>query len=139
MAHNLKMANAAVNGEADALARALDNGYLRIYDATGTGQPATGDTAVTTQVLLAELRFNATSAPAAAAGVLTFNALTPDTSANNTGVATWFRALKADGVTPVMDGNVGLVGSTSDLELDAVAISANADVVVDSWTHTVPK
>lgn len=136
MAHNLKLTNLMANAEADAFARLLDNGYARIYDGT---QPATADTAVSTQNILAELRFANPSAPAASAGVITFSALSPDTSANNTGTATWFRCFKADGTTAVMDGNVGLVGSTSDLELDAVAISANADVLIDSWTHTVPK
>lgn len=90
MALNLKLANAAVNAEADALSDQLDNGYLRIYDGT---HPATADTAITTQTLLAELRFNATAAPAASAGVLTFNAFTSDPSANASGTATWFRAL----------------------------------------------
>lgn len=136
MAHNLKLSNNCANGEADALARKLDNGYLRIYDGA---QAANADTAVGAQVLLAELRFANPSAPGAAAGVLTFSALTPDASANNAGTATWFRALQSDGSTVVMDGSVGLVASTSDLELDAVAIAQNADVVVDSWSHTVPK
>lgn len=136
MAKNLKLSNEAVNAEADAFARLLDNGYLRIYDGA---QPANANTAVGAQVLLAELRFANPSAPAAVAGVLTFSPLTPDTAANAAGNATWYRRLKSDGVTPVDDGSVGLVGSTSDLELDAVAISQNADVVVDSWSHTVPK
>ena len=52
MALNLKMANAAVNAEADALSDQLDNGFLRIYDGS---QPATADTAIGAQVLLAEL------------------------------------------------------------------------------------
>ena len=47
----------------------LDNGYLRIYDGT---QPATANTAIGSQVLLAELRFNADAAPVAVNGVLTF-------------------------------------------------------------------
>ena len=82
MANNLKLSNTAVNAEADALSVLLDNGYLRIYDGT---QAATADTAVGAQVLLAELRFNADAAAAATAGVLTFNAITQDSSANNTG------------------------------------------------------
>src|SRR6185369_1740104 len=108
-----------------------------IYDSTGAGQPATADTAVTTQVLLAELRFNATSAPGAIAGVLTFNAFTPDSSANATGTATWFRALESDGTTPVMDGSVGT--GTNDLVINSAAISAGAAVSVTSHSHTVPK
>lgn len=134
MALNLKMANAGVNAEADALSDQLDNGFLRIYDGS---QPATADTAVGAQVLLAELRFNATASGAAVAGVLTFSAFTADASANASGTAAWFRALKSDGTTSVMDGSVGT--ATSDLILNSVAISSGAEVSVTSWTHTVPK
>lgn len=136
MANNLKKSNLAVNTEADALSEELDNGYLRLYDGT---QAANADTAVGAQVLLAELRFNATASGAGVAGVITFNAFTADASANATGTATWFRALKADGTSTIMDGSVGLVGSTSDLELNAVAIVAGAEVSITSWTHTIPK
>lgn len=131
---NLKLSNAAVNAEADAFSDQLDNGYLRIYDGA---QPTNADTAVGAQVLLAELRFNATASPAAVAGVITFSAFTSDASANNTGTAAWYRALKADGTTAVMDGSVGT--ATSDLILNSVAISSGAEVSITAWTHTLPK
>jgi hypothetical protein len=99
MATNI--ANAAANAEADALARQLDTGYLRIYSGV---QPATADTALSGNTLLAELRYSATSAPAASAGVLTFNAITGDSSADATGTATFFRALQSNGTSVVMDG-----------------------------------
>ena len=84
MALNTQISDATVNAQADALATLLNNGYLRIYDST---QPTNADTALGAQVLLAELRFSATAAPAAVSGLLTFNALTPDSSANATGTA----------------------------------------------------
>jgi hypothetical protein len=52
MAHNLKLSNAAVNAKADALAALANNGYLRIYSGS---QPADADSAITSQVLLAEV------------------------------------------------------------------------------------
>lgn len=134
MANALRLTNAAVNAEADAFARLLDNGYLRIYSGT---QPATGDTALSGNTQLAELRFSATSAPAASAGVLTFNAIATDTSADATGTASFFRTFKSDGTTAVYDGSVGT--SAADLILDSVAIQVNADVAVTSLNHTVPK
>jgi hypothetical protein len=137
MATNLKMADAGVNAEGDALATALNNGYIRIYDSTGTGQPATADTAVSTQILLAELRFGATAFGSSAAGVITANSITPDSDANNTGTATWFRCLKSDGTTPVMDGNVGT--SASNLVIASTSIVQHATVTVDSFVHTVTK
>lgn len=134
MPNNLKLSNNVVNPQADALSDLADNGYLRIYDGT---QPATADTAISTQVLLAELRFNATAAPAASNGVLTFNAITQDSSANNTGTASWFRALKSDGSTVLFDGTVGVSGS--DLNIATTAIVAGAIVGVTSFVYTVSK
>ena len=134
MAKNTQMADATVNAQADALSDLLDNGYLRIYDGT---QPATADTAITTQTLLAELRFNATASPAASGGVITMNAITADSSANASGTASWFRCLKSDGTTVVMDGNVGTTGSTSNLELATTTITAGVQVSVSSFTHDV--
>lgn len=131
---NTQLANATVNGQANDLATRLNNGYLRIYDGT---QAATADTAIGAQVLLAELRFNATAAPSATNGVLTFNALTADSSANATGTASWYRALASDGTTVVMDGSVGT--ATSNLILNSVNIQSGAQVSVTGFTHTVQK
>ncbi len=134
MANNLKLANQSVNTEADALAAQFNSGYLRIYDGA---QPATADTAIGAQVLLAELRFNATAFGAAVAGVITAAAITADSAANATGTAAWFRALKSDGTTPLMDGSVGT--TASDLNLNSTAIQINAEVSVTSFVHTVTK
>ena len=92
---------------------ASGSGFLRIYDGT---RPATGGTATT---LLAELTCNATFAAAASSAVLTLNSITQDTSANATGTATWFRIVKSDGTTFVLDGNVGTSGSDS-LDSDTI-------------------
>lgn len=132
MANNLKISTTAVNAQADALSALLNNGYLRIYDGA---QPANANTAITSQVLLAELRFNATAAPAASGGVLTMNSITQDSSANNTGTATWFRALKSDGSTVVFDGSIGTSGC--DLNLGSTSITSGASVAVTSMTFTV--
>ena len=134
MANNLKVSNTVVNGQADALSVLADNGYIRIYDGT---QPTNADTALGAQVLLAELRFNADAAPSASNGVLTFNAITQDSSANNTGTASWFRALKSDGSTVMFDGTVGVSGS--DLNIATTAIVAGAIVGVTSFVYTVNK
>jgi len=133
MALNLKMANAGVNGEADALSALCDSGKLRIYDGA---QPATADDAIGAVNLLAEFTLPADCFPSANAGVLTANAIT-----NTTGLfaatATWYRVWKSDGTTPVMDGSVGT--ATSNMVLNSTAISVGATVSITSWTHTVPK
>ncbi len=134
MAHNLKLANAAVNAEASALAALLNSGYLRIYDGS---QPATADTAISGQVLLAELRFGSTAFGAPSSGVLTANAITGDSDADATGTAAWFRALESDGTTPVLDGSVGT--SSADLVIATTSIVQHAAVSCSSLTYTVTK
>lgn len=108
--------------------RAGASALLRIYDGT---RPATGGTATT---LLAELTCNATFAPAASGGVLTLNAITQDPSANASGTATWFRIVKADGTSFVLDGNVGTSGS--DLNLTTTTIVITQPVSVTSFVIT---
>ena len=129
-----RLTNLCVNTMADANSPLLNNGYLRIYDGT---QPATGDTAITTQVLLAELRWNATAFAAAAAGVAVANAITGDASANNSGIATWFRALKSDGTTAVFDGSVGT--SNSDIIMSSTTITAGQAVNITAFQYALPK
>lgn len=134
MALNPKRSNVAASAEADAVCPLLNTGYLRIYDGT---QAATADTALGAQVLLAELRFNATAFAAAVNGVATANAITADSAANATGTATWFRALKSDGTTVIFDGSVGT--ATSDLVLNTASIVLNANVAVSALTYTANK
>lgn len=134
MALNPKLSNVAANAEADAVAALANSGYLRIYDGS---QPASADTALGAQVLLAELRFNATAFGSAAAGVATANAITNDSSANASGTAAWFRALESDGTTVLFDGSVGTSGAN--LNLNSVSIVSGAPVSVTSLTFTAQK
>lgn len=131
MPTNLKLSNATVNGQADLLSDYADNGYIRIYDGS---QPANADTAVGAQVLLAELRFSATASGAAVAGVITFSAITEDAAADATGTATWFRCLRSNGTTVIMDGSVGTSGS--DLNLNTTSLVVGAAVQITSFTYT---
>lgn len=138
MADTTKISNSAAAVEAAALASELDSGYLRIYDSTGgTGQPATVDTAIGSQVLLAELRFAATAESSTTNGVITFASITADSSANATGTATWFRAFKSDGTTAIWDGSVGTASST--INLNTTSIQSGANVSVTSLTFTINK
>ena len=100
---------------------------LRFYTAT---QPATGGTATT---LLAELTCNATFAPGASSAVLTLNSIT-SAAASATGTATWFRIVKSDGTTHVMDGTVGTSGA--DLNMSTTSFVSGATIAVSSFTIT---
>jgi hypothetical protein len=132
MAKNTQKTNLAVNTEADALAGLLNSGLIRIYDGT---QPATGDTAITTQNLLVTLTLNATAFPAAVAGALTANAITSGT-AGASGTATWARILTS-AATAVFDGSVGT--ADANIVLNSVAISSGASVACTSFTITLAK
>lgn len=133
MALNTRLSIAARNVQLNALATRLNGGFIRIYDGA---QPASPDTAVGAQVLLSELTLANPAFGAAAAGVITANAITADASANASGNAAWFRAVESDGVTAVIDGSVGT--AASNLILSTVAIVATAPVSVSSWTHGLP-
>lgn len=125
----LAYSTAIRNAMLDAItAGAGANALLRIYDGT---RPATGGAATT---LLAELTCNATFAPSASGAALTLNSITQDASANASGTATWFRIVKSDGTTFVMDGNVGTSGS--DLNLTTTTIVATQPVSVSSFVIT---
>lgn len=127
----LGLAVALRNSRLDEITALIDagttGGLIRIYDGT---RPATGGTATT---LLAELVFSVTSFPAAAAGAMTANAITDDSSANATGTATWFRIVD-DLANFVLDGDVGTSGS--DLNLNSTSISIGQNVSVTSCVLT---
>lgn len=104
MNKNTQLANLAVNTEADALTTLLPGGKINLY--TGT-QPATSDTALAGNTLLAAPTFGTPAFPGAVAGVLTANAIAAATAVA-TGKATFARCSKADGTTAVMDQSVGM-------------------------------
>jgi len=144
MALNTTISNAAAivmcNGVVDLLDAGAGAGLLRIYDSTGAGQPTNPDIAVTSQVLLAELTLSdpafGNAADAAPGATATASAITDDSAANNTGTATWFRAVDSNGLA-VIDGSVGTSGA--DLNLATTSITTGQTVSVTSWTITQPE
>lgn len=135
MASNINLSSTGVNAEADALAALANSGYLRLYDGD---QPATANTAPTTQIMLAELVMNSTAFGASVAGVITANSITAETSAPASGTPNWYRVLKSDGAGALWDGTVGS-SSTYDIWMSSTGILAGANVSVSSMTFTVTK
>jgi len=101
-------------------------GLLRIYDGV---RPATGGSVTN---LLAELTL---SDPCGTVtnGVLTFSAITQDSSANATGTATWFRIVTSAAAF-VLDGSVGTSGA--DLNLTTTSVTTGQPVQVTSLVLT---
>jgi hypothetical protein len=134
---NFRPANALRNAMVDAIRDRIDAGagagFVRIYDGT---QPANAETAITTQVLLAEIPFADPSFAAASAGSASANGLPiEDSSANATGTATWARIVDSNGAT-VYDCDVGTSGAS--INLNTTSIVAGGPVRITSATHSVP-
>lgn len=132
MAHNLKMSTYSLNAEADALGALADGGWLRMYNGA---QPTNADSALSGQVLLAELRFATPAFAPAVGGVLTANAISAENDAPGTGTATWYRVFKLDGTTVLWDGSIGT--SDADILMVTTSIVQHAIVTLDALTHTV--
>ena len=133
MAHNVSIKDTTANAMLDAITTAIgSSGLLRIYDGT---QPATADTALSSNTLLATLPLSATFAAGAASGVLTASAITADSSADATSTATFF-SLLTSGATRILDGTVG-VGATFDLNVNTTSIVTAANVSCSSLTITI--
>ncbi|SOE82098.1 hypothetical protein SAMN05446927_5409 [Caballeronia arationis] len=104
---------------------------LNIYSGS---QPASPDTAVTSQVLLASLACNATFAPSASGGVLTLNSIANGTGTAGAGAGTaaaWYR-LTTSGGTAHIDGTVGISGA--DLNINNTSIATGQTVSVTGFT-----
>ena len=126
----IKLSTAARNAMLDGITSTVGgSAKLRIYDGS---QPAGPGTAVSTQVLLAELTCNATFAPAASSGTLTLNSITQATAAA-TGTASWFRIVTSGG-TAVIDGSVSTSGA--DMNLNSTSIVSGGTVSITSATFT---
>lgn len=120
------------NARADAISTQVgSNGKIRIYSGT---VPVDANAALSSNnTLLAELACSATFAAAASGGVLTVNTITPDSAADATGTASFFRILKSDN-TVILQGAVGTSGA--ELNLNTTSISAGAAVSINSFTLT---
>jgi hypothetical protein len=128
MAQQLSLAGSIranmLNQIRDAIDAGSGAGLMRIYSGT---RPSTGGSVTT---LLAELTFSDPCAPNASgttggSATLTFNSITADSSADNTGTATWGRMVDSSG-TFVADFNVGTSGA--DLNLNTTSINAGVQV-----------
>lgn len=134
MASNLKYSASLKNAQQDAITTKLGaSAVLNIYSGS---QPASPDTAIGAQVLLASLTCNATFAPGASGGVLTLNSIANGTGTAGAGAgttATWYR-LTTSGGTAHIDGTVGISGA--DLNINNTSIAQNQTVSVTSFTLT---
>lgn len=126
------------NARADAIETHIGTvGAAKITIYGGTA-PAKVTDALSGNTVLAELICDTNLADPASGGVLTLRTISPDTSANATGTATFFRLARMT-VSPstyedVIQGSVGTSGA--DLNLNSTAIQANATVSITAFSIT---
>ena len=140
MALTFQISNAAAQAMLTALGNQIDAGTQAVINIYSGTQPDDVETAAS-GTLLAELLCNATAFsgisdtnPGARA---TFAAITPDSSANNSGTAGYFRIFTQTGGTAVCQGSVGTSGA--DLNLNTTSITAGSQVSITSATIDQPE
>ena len=137
----MKLSTAAADAMLSALTARCNSGVLRIYSGT---EPATANTALSGNTVLAELTMSATAfgAPTASGNnrVATANAITADSDANASATATFFRVFETGGTAVVYQGKAGLAAEDPDPELvlNATDIIAGGNVSISSLTITQP-
>lgn len=141
MALNPYITQAAAAAMLTALGAQIDAGTAAVINIYSGTVPANADAALSGNTLLAQMVCSATAfigitdtGPAARA---TFAAIAPDTSADNSGTATFWRLLTQSGGTVIAQGTVGT--ATSDLILNTVAITAGSQVSITSATIDMPE
>ena len=118
-----------------ALDAAYDRGTgmkLKIYSGS---VPATADTALGAQVLLATLTFANTPFGAASSGVKTAGTITSDTDADATGTAAFARITKSDD-TVVAQCSVSASGGGGDAIINSTSIVQHTTVSCSALTVT---
>jgi len=128
MPSNLKYSNGTRNAQQQGLITYAGTGsIIRLYDGS---QPANANTAIVSQTLLVSLTI-AGGFGTDSNGTITLGAVTSGTAVAS-GTASFFRIVKSDGTTVVMDGSVGTSGS--DLNLNTTTVASSQTVSITAGT-----
>jgi hypothetical protein len=128
MPSNLKYSNGTRNAQQQGLITYAGTGsIIRLYDGS---QPANANTAIVAQTLLVSLTI-AGGFGTDSNGTITLGAVTSGTAVAS-GTASFFRIVKSDGTTVVMDGSVGTSGS--DLNLNTTTVASAQTVSITAGT-----
>lgn len=133
----MNLATAAGGTAVSAVGALMNNGSLRLYSGT---IPATPETAISSQVLLATFTFAATAfgAPSFAGGLSSATAAFVSNSVlpGAAGTVTWARALQSNGTTVVADFTVGSTGT--DIIVANTALVTTINVTITSFLLQIP-
>jgi hypothetical protein len=140
MANNFWITQACAKAMMDAFNAQVDVGTAAVITIFDGVVPATADTALSSNNVLAQLTCSATAFGAATTAhpsVVTAAAIASDTSADSTGTASFFRIFtQSDNTTPKAQGTAG-VGSF-DLNLNTTAFTSGSTVAITSATVSLP-
>ena len=132
----ITLSTLAANAACAAIADLLDGGYACIYDGP---RPSTGDAAIPrTATLLAKLQFARPAFMPPVEGAATANAVVPDRDAQAEGKPKWFRLYRADGTTPVYDGDI-TTNQDGAMTVRASIIGQHTEVTLDICVLRMPK
>lgn len=140
-ANGFYVTNTVAKSMLDALTTAADAGSAAVINIYSGSVPADADASIGAATLLAQLTMSATSFGAAAdanpGARITANTITADSSADNTGTASFFRILTQNAGTVIAQGTVGT--SSADLVLNTTSITSGSTVSISSATITLPE
>jgi len=132
--------NAVAKSMADDFTASLDAGTAGVFRILDGSIPADADTAET-GTLGGTLTCSATSSPSATdagpGALLTFSAITDDSSADASITTTYFRLLTQTGGTVIAQGQCGTSGQ--ELNWNTVSITSGSTLSITSFTVTLPE
>lgn len=136
MAKQYSITQAVAVAMLQAWAAQADAGTAAVINIYSGTPPATAEAALAGNTQLAQLVCNASIiasySDAGTAARATFAAITPDSSADATGVATFYRVLTQNGGTVVAQGSVGT--TDADLIVNTTSFTAGSQVSITSAT-----
>jgi|HubBroStandDraft_1064217.scaffolds.fasta_scaffold123665_2 lysophospholipase L1-like esterase len=113
---------ATKNASVGAVAALCNSGFIRVYSGT---RPATPDSALSSNTLLATFVFGATAFGAASSGIATANAIASVTAVAS-GIASFARVFQSDGTTVIGDLNCGT--SVNDITFPTLSFVSGATI-----------
>ena len=130
-----RLSTSARNASTNAIVDLIDAGAGAGTIAIRTGPQPTNVGDADSGTLLGTLTFSDPAFGNSATGVATADAITSDTTADNSGTAEHFRIKDSDG-NIVADGTCGM--GSGDLDFDNNVIVAGGTIAISSFTVTTP-
>ena len=133
----LYFSNTTANAMLDVIATRVDAGSgpgkINVYSGT---MPINAETALSGNTLLAELICSDPSAAPATGRTLTLNPITQDSSANASGIASFFRLVDSTGAV-VIQGDVTVSGGGGALEMNTTNIVAGGPIQITASSYSL--